>query len=37
MIYEGKFSYPDLDAALTDLDQGIRAWCEEQGIDLGIG
>jgi hypothetical protein len=32
LVYEGKDSYPTLEAALQDLDQGIKAYLEEQGI-----
>jgi hypothetical protein len=31
-VYEGKDSYPTMQAALQDLDQGIKAYLEEQGI-----
>ncbi len=33
-VYEGKSSYPTLDAALKDLEAGIKAYLEENGIDL---
>jgi hypothetical protein len=32
LVYEGKDSYPTMQAALQDLDQGIKAYLEEQGI-----
>jgi hypothetical protein len=31
-VYEGKDSYPTMQAALQDLDQGIKAYLEEHGI-----
>jgi hypothetical protein len=31
-IYEGKDSYPTMQAALQDLDQGIKAYLEENGM-----
>jgi hypothetical protein len=32
IVYAGKDSYPTLEAALQDLDQGIKAYLDEQGI-----
>lgn len=32
LVYEGQDSYPTMEAALQDLDQGIKAYLEEQGI-----
>jgi hypothetical protein len=32
-VYEGQDSYPTLEAALEDLDQGIANYMEEHGID----
>lgn len=29
--------YKNLDAALQDLNDGIKRWCDENGIDLDIG
>ena len=29
MVWEGKFSYPSLDAALRDLENGIKNWVKE--------
>lgn len=37
MVFEGKSRYKNLDAALKDLNDGIQRWCDENGIDLGIG
>jgi hypothetical protein len=31
-VYEGKASYPSMEAALQDLDAGIKAYMEENGI-----
>lgn len=31
-VYEGKDSYPSLEAALQDLEAGIKAYLEEHGI-----
>ena len=31
-VYEGQDSYPSLDAALQDLDTGIREYLEKLGI-----
>jgi len=31
-VYEGKESYPSLDAALQDLEAGIKACLDEHGI-----
>jgi hypothetical protein len=31
MVWEGKFSYPSLDAALRDLENGIKKWVKENG------
>lgn len=31
-VYEGKSSYPSMDAALADLERGIQAYLEENGI-----
>lgn len=31
-VYEGKDSYPSLEAALQDLETGIKAYLEENGI-----
>lgn len=33
-IYEGKSSYPNLEAAFQDLEAGIKTYLEENGIDL---
>ena len=33
-VYEGKSSYPTLEAAFQDLEAGIKAYVEENGIDL---
>ena len=33
-VYEGKSSYPSLEAAFQDLEAGIKAYVEEHGIDL---
>ncbi len=33
-VYEGKPSYPSLEAAFQDLEAGIKAYVEEHGIDL---
>ena len=33
-VYEGKSSYPSLEAAFQDLEAGIKAYVEENGIDL---
>jgi hypothetical protein len=32
-VYEGKDSYPSMEAALQDLEAGIKAYMEEVGID----
>jgi hypothetical protein len=32
LVYAGKDSYPTLEAALQDLDQGIKAYLEENGM-----
>jgi hypothetical protein len=32
LVYEGQDSYPTMEAALQDLDQGIKAYFEEQGF-----
>jgi hypothetical protein len=31
-VYEGEDTYPDLETALQDLDEGIKAYLEEHGI-----
>jgi hypothetical protein len=31
-VYEGKDSYPSLEAALQDLEAGIKAYLDERGI-----
>lgn len=31
-VYEGKDSYPSLETALQDLEAGIKAYLDEQGI-----
>jgi hypothetical protein len=31
--YEGKDSYPSMEAALQDLEAGIKAYMEEVGLD----
>jgi len=31
MVWEGKFSYPSLDDALRDLENGIKNWVKENG------
>jgi len=31
-VYQGKASYPNMEAALQDLDAGIKAYMEENGI-----
>lgn len=31
-VYEGKASYPNMEAALQDLDAAIKAYMEERGI-----
>lgn len=31
-VYEGQDSYPSVEAALQDLEEGIKAYLEEQGI-----
>jgi hypothetical protein len=31
-VYEGKDSYPSLEAALQDLEAGIKAYLDENGI-----
>ncbi|MBD2180363.1 hypothetical protein H6S82_01305 [Planktothrix sp. FACHB-1355] len=31
-VYEGKDSYPNLEAALQDLEAGIKAYLDEHGI-----
>lgn len=31
-VYEGKDSYPSMEAALQDLEAGIKAYLEEHGI-----
>jgi len=36
-VFEGKSRYKNLDAALQDLNDGIKRWCDENGIDLDIG
>ncbi len=36
MVFEGKTKYSSLDAALQDLNDGIKRWCTENKIDLGI-
>lgn len=36
MVFEGRDKYPSLDATMQDLDEGIKKWCDENGIDLGI-
>ena len=33
-VYEGKFSSPSLEAVFQDLEAGIKACVEENGIDL---
>ena len=33
-VYEGKSSYPSLESAFQDLEAGIKAYVEENGIDL---
>jgi hypothetical protein len=33
-VYEGKSSYPTLDEAFQDLEAGIKAYLEENGIDF---
>jgi formylglycine-generating enzyme required for sulfatase activity len=33
-VYEWKSSYPSLEAAFQDLEAGIKAYIEENGIDL---
>ncbi len=33
-VYEGKPSYPSMDEALQDLEQGIQAYLDENGIEL---
>jgi hypothetical protein len=32
MVWEGRRSYPTLDDALQDLEVGLRAWMQEQGL-----
>jgi hypothetical protein len=32
MVWEGRKSYPTLDAALQDLENGLAAWMQEQGL-----
>ena len=32
MVWEGRRSYPTLDAALQDLEVGLIAWMQEQGL-----
>ncbi len=32
LVYEGQDSYPTLEAALQDLEQGIKTYLEEQEI-----
>jgi len=32
MVWEGRKSYPTLDAALQDLEAGQVAWMQEQGL-----
>jgi hypothetical protein len=32
MVWEGRKSYPTLDAALQDLEVGLIAWMQEQGL-----
>jgi hypothetical protein len=32
MVWEGRKSYPTLDAALQDLETGLVAWMQEQGL-----
>jgi hypothetical protein len=32
MVWEGRRSYPTLDAALQDLEAGLIAWMQEQGL-----
>jgi hypothetical protein len=38
MVYEGNPSpkYRNLDGALGALNEGIKKWCKEVGIDFGI-
>jgi exodeoxyribonuclease V alpha subunit len=31
-VYEGKDSYPNMEAALQDLEAGIKAYLDEHGI-----
>ena len=31
-VYEGKDSYPSMEAALQDLEAGIKAYLDEHGI-----
>jgi hypothetical protein len=31
-VWEGRRSYPTLDAALQDLEAGLIAWMQEQGL-----
>jgi hypothetical protein len=31
-VYEGKSSYPSMDKALADLEAGIQAYLDENGI-----
>jgi hypothetical protein len=32
LVWEGRKSYPTLDAALQDLETGLVAWMQEQGL-----
>jgi hypothetical protein len=32
LVWEGRKSYPTLDAALQDLEAGLAAWMQEQGL-----
>lgn len=31
LVWEGRDTYPTLDAALSDLEAGLRQWMEEHG------
>jgi hypothetical protein len=31
LVWEGRHTYPTLDAALQDLEDGVRQWMEEDG------
>lgn len=32
LVWEGQRDYPTLDAALQDLETGLAAWMQEQGL-----